>query len=253
MKNKVKERINTGGVAIGTITGITDPQLIEAVCLTGVIDFITFDLEHGPMTTETCENLIRIANLAEVTPFVRPLKKDGRAILPFIDAGAQGCQVPLVETAEDVQEIQSGMLYPPLGNRGLAMVRSAQFGIGKPIAEYVRIANQEMILIAQIETQQAIQNIDELVNYPEIDIYYIGPVDLSLSYGHPGNPNHPDVVRAIATAETSFLQAGKVLGTIARNADQATSLIKRGYQFLAVPLTSFILQAVKDFAQDIDQ
>jgi 4-hydroxy-2-oxoheptanedioate aldolase len=249
MVNTTKDKLKAGETVIGPLTGIMDEQLIEALGWSGVFDFITIDIEHSPITTETCERLIRAANSAGLTPLFRPLHTQARSLLRFFDAGAQGVQAPLVETVAGIREITDGMLYPPLGQRGLAMVRAARFGQGITAADYVEKANQEMLLVAQLETRRAVENLPDLLDCPNIDVYYIGPVDLSISYGHPGRPDHPEVAAAMERVEKQVLRAGKMLGTIARNAEQAQDLIRRGYRYLAIPLTGFIVQSAKKLVE----
>lgn len=248
--NRTKEKLQKGEVAIGLLTGITDEQLLEALGYSGAFDFLTIDIEHSPMSTETCERLIRVADVSGMTPLIRPLHNEPRSLLRFLDAGAMGFQAPLVEIPEDVRGLLDGMLYPPQGQRGLAMVRAARYGFGEPVAEYVARANKDMLLVAQLETRKAVENLPALLDTPGIDVYYVGPVDLSLSYGHPGKPDHAEVVNAIESIRTQVLAAGRTLGTIARNAEQARQLVESGYRYLALPLTGLFVQAARRLADE---
>lgn len=246
--NNTKAKLQSGEVAVGLLTGITDEQLVEALGYSGAFDFLTIDIEHSPMDLETCGRLIRVADVSGMTPLIRPLFNEARSLLRFLDAGAQGFQAPLVETPQDVRGLLEGMLYPPEGQRGLAMVRAARYGFGEPVAQYVKRANEDMLLVAQLETRKAVENLPVLLDTPGIDVYYVGPVDLSISYGHPGQPDHPEVAAAIESIRSQVLAAGKTLGTIARNPEQAQQLVETGYSYLAIPLTGLFVQAARKLA-----
>jgi 2-dehydro-3-deoxyglucarate aldolase/4-hydroxy-2-oxoheptanedioate aldolase len=153
------------------------------------------------------------------------------AIKRILDAGAYGIMVPYVNTKSDAEAAVRACRYPPEGIRGVARSPRAQ-GFGQNAAEYLSKANEEILLIVQAETAQAISNLDSILEVPGVDVVFIGPVDLASSLGHLGDINHPEVRSAIATIESKVLKAKKALGTVSPSWEKARELYDRGYQMV---------------------
>jgi 2-dehydro-3-deoxyglucarate aldolase/4-hydroxy-2-oxoheptanedioate aldolase len=139
--------------------------------------------------------------------------------------------VPYVNTKADAEAAVRACRYPPEGIRGVARSPRAQ-GFGQNSKEYFARANDEILVIVQIETAQAISNLDSILDVPGVDVIFIGPVDLASSLGHLGDINHPEVRSAIATIENKVLKVRKALGTVSPNWDRARELYGRGYQMV---------------------
>jgi 2-dehydro-3-deoxyglucarate aldolase/4-hydroxy-2-oxoheptanedioate aldolase len=151
----------------------------------------------------------------------------------ILDAGAYGLMIPYVNTKEEAVRALQACKYPPQGIRGIAgSVRAA--GYGRDTASYLKRANDEIFIMLQVETPQAIENMEEIATVPGIDALFIGPMDLSTSMGHFGNPAHPEVQAAIAKAEAKAKKLGLPLGTISGSWDQAKALYDRGYQLITL-------------------
>lgn len=185
--NNFKKKIQQEPV-IGIFSKTTDPAFIECSGYAG-FDFIILDMEHGPNTIENIQNLIRAAQIAELLPIVRV--KPGRLSLigEVLDIGACGIQVPHITCADDVKNVIKFAKFYPEGERGLCCyVRAANYSSMDKM-DYLYRANDCLIII-QIEGNEAIQNLDEIIDVSGYDVLFVGPYDLSQSLGVPGQVNH---------------------------------------------------------------
>ena len=156
-------------------------------------DFIIIDMEHLLFDPERFEGIVRAADMTGMTPIFRPSKNDPDLLLPYLDAGAQGVFVPHVATAEDARRVVDAVKYPPDGSRGAGSERAAQYGITTTPAEHVRASNAETLVTVSIEDLVGIQNVDEIAAVNGLDVVCMGPGDLALALGHPGDYDHPAV------------------------------------------------------------
>ena len=155
---------------------------------------------------------MRAAEAAGTTPIVRVPTNAPEEILRFLDTGAQGVLVPQVTTREDAERAVRAARYHPLGQRGLAGTRAADYGLGGSLGPYAQEANETILVQALIEDVRAIDNLPAILAVEGLDIIAIGPSDLSQSLGHPGERNHPAVREAIAEIIRLGVAAGKVVG-----------------------------------------
>lgn len=250
-KNKVKELMRAGKPAVGAFLPILSAQLVETMGYAG-LDFVILDIEHGPGSIETIENLCRAADLGGMMPFVRVTNNfDPTLILRVLDAGAMGVQIPMIESGEQAERVARGARYAPLGTRGLAGVRAAGYG-SIPLAEYVKIANEEVAVIAQIETVKGVENAAAIASAPGVDIVFIGPVDLSLSLGIPGQIGSPLHKETMDKAVNAVLAAGKPVGSLTYSAEHGREQIARGMQYLcvnAVPVYAHCRNMLKELGR----
>ena len=161
------------------------------------------------------ENMVRAAEVSGTAPFARIGLGVHQNILRFLDAGVIGAQIPLVNTGEQARAVVEAVKYPPIGKRGLAGVRAGSFGILESMGDYVASANRETLVTVQVETTEALDNLDDILAVDGVDVVFLGPSDLSSSMGYTGQPTHPDVITAIAGAGKRIAAAGKYAGTIA--------------------------------------
>lgn len=156
-------------------------------------------------------------------------------IKQYLDLGAQNILVPMMDTAAQAAQVVQAMRYPQddsLGGvRGMARARASRWG---HYADYVKRANQEVCLLVQVETRQALKNLDANAATPGVDGVFIGPADLSASKGHVGNAAHPDVQAAIEDAIARILKAGKAPGILTPDRKQVKHYLKLGAVFAAV-------------------
>jgi 2-keto-3-deoxy-L-rhamnonate aldolase RhmA len=195
--NRIKRALRDGQPVIGTmIVEIRQPSVVQLLANAG-FDFVIIDNEHGAFNIETVADLARTAVYLGLTPIVRIPDLTYPYIAQTLDAGAQGIMAPRISNAGQVREVIQMMKYPPVGIRGNALMRGyTQFKSGS-VVEAMAAANEETLFIVQVETRGAIDNIEEIVAVPGVDVALIGPNDLSIALGVPGQMDHPQVHTAI--------------------------------------------------------
>jgi 4-hydroxy-2-oxoheptanedioate aldolase len=228
----IKEKLNRGETVIGTFVRSVEPAIPEVLALSG-FDFIILDGEHSPLEIRSISTLIRAADGANIPAIVRVSENAPFPIMQALDVGASGIQVPQVNSLHEAKRLVAAAKYHPLGNRGLAAThRAAQHGFGSPL-QYTEDANQNTLVASYIETKEAVDAVDAMVELEGIDVFFAGPFDLSQSYGVPGQANHADVQNALDRVSSACQRAGKAAGTIAASTEQAKALMDRGFRFLA--------------------
>ena len=208
----MKRLIKSGSPAYGVSIQFPSSELVEMIGELG-FDWVMLDAEHGSITPDNIEPMIMAAEIRGITPIVRPEKNDPAVINKYLDRGARGVQVPHVNTADEARAVVEACLYHPNGARGLGGGRMADFGWGVPTSEYVKYANKEMLVCVQIEDVAAVENLDEILAVPGIDVFFIGPTDLAQSMGHPGDNGHPDVQELINNLFDRIHATGQTSGT----------------------------------------
>lgn len=228
----------------GIFMGLTSPALVEMSGHAG-FDFVVIDNEHGPAAIETTEHMIRAARCAGIVPIVRVSGANVQEILRTLDVGASGVQVPQVNTPEQAQLAVRAAKYPPLGNRGVAFsTRAAGYGFFGGMT-HVQNSNAETVVITHIETAEAVSNLDAMMAIGGIDVMFIGPTDLSVSMGYPGNPNHPEVQATIADCIKRITAAGIAPGILVGNSEEYHKFADQGVLYLAFNITTVVGGAMK--------
>ena len=193
-KNKVKEALRTGQTSIGIYVATPSPTIIELAGLAG-FDWIRLDWAHAPFDLAAIENLVRAAELHDLTPFMR-LELNEQKIASVLESGVMGIIVPDIETAEDAEAAVHAAKFSPIGKRGMfSAPRKSGYGTisGGDFKEWT---NNEVMVAVQIENLRAIENINEILNVNGIDMVLSGRGDLSNALGVPGQKNHPLVLEA---------------------------------------------------------
>jgi 4-hydroxy-2-oxoheptanedioate aldolase len=245
-KNVIKEKIKAGQPVLGTFVNFYSPTVVE-ICGYAGVDFVIVDAEHGPMVPQGCEEMIRAADVVGITPIVRIAESVPQNILRYLDAGALGVQMPMINTRADAEQVVRSVKYYPLGRRGLAGVRAAAYGLVQPLSEYVQQANQETLVITHVETMDAVHNLPEMLEVEGIDVVFIGPTDLSQAMGYPGRPQEPVVQETIDRVIKQVLASGKAVGTICSSGEQAKRLIDKGVLYLANTGVNLLASATRQF------
>ena len=234
--NRMKAKILAGQPALGVSVMIPSPQVVEIVGRLG-FDWVLIDCEHGTISIETVELMVMAAEASGITPIARPWTNSADAILRLMDRGVMGVQVPHVNTASDARRAVESVKYHSLGRRGLAAAtRPAHYGLGVPAAEYVEWVNRETLVCVQLEEAEALRNVDEILQVEGVDVFFVGPSDLSQSMGYPGRTDVPEVRRAIDQAFATIVAAGKVPGS-AGGTEAIVDYVKKGclYAYTHVP------------------
>lgn len=244
--NALKEKM-VHGAAVGTFVNFYAPSLVEIIGYSG-LDFIVIDDEHGAFSYPQIEELIRVAELAGITPLVR-VSYDNSSVQKALDRGARGIHVPMVNTRADAEAAVMKARFPPLGTRGTAYsVRAARFG-GLKGKEYLDAADENTIIVAHIETRQAVENFDEIVSVPGIDVAFIGPTDLSVSMGYKSEgPNHPAMRDVIEGLFLRGRRHGAVMGFLAGSAEEIVKCAGQGVRYILTVSSGLIAAKFKEIA-----
>lgn len=188
--NRAKARLREGGIAIGTMVSEMRTEEVAHVLAAAGFDFLVVDTEHGSANWETVQTISRAARSAGIAPLVRVTDTLYSLIARALDAGALGLMVPHVETGAAAREIVRCAKYPPEGERGFGL-RPALTDYGRvPVAQAMAWANAETLIFAQIESGRALDNLDDIAAVPGIDVLLVGPNDLAVSLGVPGDLLH---------------------------------------------------------------
>ena len=210
--NTMKQKLQAGQPVFGSMITFPSAPVVEMLGFLGY-DWVLIDNEHGSITVDLAEDLIRAAEFAGTAPIVRPVGNRPEIIAPFLDRGAWGVQVPHINTAEEARAAVSAVKYYPEGERGLfSRGRPADYGFSGSTPEYVAAANRNTLVCLMLEEVEAIANIPELLQVPGVDVYFIGAGDLSQSMGYPGQQTHPEVQALVEQGVRQIAAAGITAG-----------------------------------------
>jgi 4-hydroxy-2-oxoheptanedioate aldolase len=218
----MKKMLHEGHPQLGCSIMIPSPQMVEMVSEAG-FDWVLIDMEHGTIGLETAELMIMAANASAITPIVRPRSNAKAEITSVMDRGAFGVQVPHVNSAADARAALEAVKFGPGDWRGLAAgTRPDSYGLGRPMADFTKASNEQSLVCVQLEHQSAVENADSILAVEDVDVFFIGPSDLSQSMGHPGNAKAPPVKAAIDATMAKIRSAGRIPGMPAsvENVDQ---------------------------------
>ncbi len=210
--NTLKQKLRDGKAAFGVMLTFPAPPIVEMLGYMG-FDWVLIDNEHGSITVDTAEDVIRAAELTGIAPIVRPVVNRPEVIAPFLDRGAWGVQVPHVNTREEAEAAVAACKYFPDGERGsFSRGRPAQYGMGGTTQEYFAKANANTLVCLMLEEVEAISNIAEIVRVKGVDVLFIGSGDLSQSMGYPGQQTHPEVQAVMEQGVKRIREAGIAAG-----------------------------------------
>ncbi len=211
-QNLMKAKIARGEVALGCSVMFPSPQIVEMLGYAG-FDWVLIDCEHGSISLGDVELMAMAADAVGITAIARPRSNSAADIQSVMDRGVAGVQVPHVNTAEDARNAVAAVKFGPGAARGLAAgTRPDRWGLGARMPDFTREANAQSLVCVQIEHQDALANVDDILKVDGIDVFFIGPSDLSQSMGHPGNPKAPPVAAAIDATLAKIRAAGAAPG-----------------------------------------
>ncbi len=246
---KFKEEIKRRPV-FGPFCKTSDPAVIEVLGHAG-FDFVILDMEHGPNSLETTQSLVRAAEIAHIVPIVRVPAEDHEMISKVLDVGAAGVQVPQVAGAKDVKLALRAAKFSPLGERGVCrFVRAAGYSSTEKDV-YFRQANKALLVI-QLEGEEALRNLDEILDIKGPDIVFIGPYDLSQSLGVPGQVEHPTVVEKTKEIVKACLDKGIVVGNFTETPAQTAFWTGQGLRYMSFSVDMGIMyEASKNLVAEL--
>jgi 4-hydroxy-2-oxoheptanedioate aldolase len=229
VKTDLKTRLKASEQLLGAWTMSDSADNAEVMALSG-LDFVLMDHEHGQATIPDAIAQLRAIQGTKCAGLVRAPWNDMVFIKRILDAGIHGIMVPQVNTPEEARAAVAACRYPPLGIRGAAGgTRAASYGLD--MGYYERAAD-ELIIIVQIETPQAVENAAAIAAVDGVDMLFVGPRDLSATIGKLNKMDDPELRALIAKVEDATLKSGKALGTVAPTGPLVKQLFARGYNFL---------------------
>ncbi len=243
--NKFKASLKAGKKNIGLWLSIPDAFVTE-ICATAEFDWLLLDGEHTPNDIRTMLSQLQACQGYNTHPVARPVIGDTHLIKQLLDIGVQSILVPMVDTAEQARALVRACRYPPHGVRGIGF-GTARVSRWDARQGYAQGANDEICLLVQAETREAIQNLDEICGVEGVDGVFLGPSDLAGSYGHLGNPGHPEVQAVIEDGIARIVKSGKAAGILTPDRTLAKRYLDLGATFVAVGLEARVLaQGVRD-------
>jgi len=231
--NGFKDRLRTSGSApqIGTFLMAAAPSTAEALGFCG-FDFLVVDMEHVPIEVSDAVGILRAIAGTPAQAVVRLAWNDRILVKRMLDAGARTLMFPFIQTVEEATAAVSYTRYPPDGVRGVAAIhRASRFG---RVPGYLKSASQDIAVIVQLETPEAIERLEEIAAVPGVDALFVGPGDLAASMGRLGEIDHPEVRALITAAAAKARRIGKPVGIVGANPDLVRSFLSDGYAFAAV-------------------
>lgn len=246
MKNRLKAKLAAGEPAFGLSVMIPSPQVVESAAGLG-FDWVLIDCEHGTIGLETMELMVMAAEASGVTPIVRPRTNAAADILQAMDRGAQGVQVPHVHDAQSARAAVRAVKFHPMGERSLAAgTRASGYGLRGGVGDFIEEANRETLVCVQIEDASALAHVDEMLRVEGVDVFFIGPSDLSQSMGYPGNPKAPPVAKAIEETLAKIVAAGKTPGMPAAT-DAVQAALGKGVRYIYTHLPAILSSGAKAY------
>ena len=248
--NALKQKLRAGGIAVGCFVGYPSAETVEICGLAGY-DFVLIDAEHGPITPESAYHMVLAAEASGTTPLVRVWQNAQPVILRYLDSGAAGVMVPQVNSADEAAAVVRAVKYHPHGRRGMAGVRAAGFGVRQSLPEYIEEANQETMVIVQVENVRAVEALPQILEVPGIDVLFVGPADLSQSMGFPGQLDHPEVQATIDHIIKTAEGHDVTLAMIAGSAEVANREIARGFRMIGASAGALLASASRQLLANV--
>ena len=236
LKSKLRNRERL----FGAWTSLSHPSITEIFARSGA-DFVGIDIEHSTISLEQSQQIIAASQAGGSLCLPRIASHNMEAIKRLLDSGADGIIAPMVSSSAEVEKLISWCKYPPQGRRSFGIARAQ--GYGFDFSEYVKTWNESGILIVQIESIQAVENIEKILSYDEIDGVMIGPYDISGSLGVPGQLDHPRVLEASKRVIAACAEHKKGCGTQIIEPDERRlkEAFSAGYTFVVLASDVFLL------------
>lgn len=232
MGKSLKEKLQQGETVFGCFSLIPSPQIQEIIGVSG-FDFAIIDFEHGTMDLGTAENLMRAQMARGLTTAVRVKPGDLRSIGKVLDMGAEVVQIPQIGSKEEAENAVRAAKFPPRGERGAAHVVRAASYCGVDRSDYYANANEDTMVILQIEGLEAAKQAESIMSVDGVDVIFLGPHDLAQALGVPGQTEHPLVEGKMEELVTLAKKHHKWVGTYVESVRAAEKWSKLGVQYLA--------------------
>ena len=239
LKNFVKEKLKGGRASVGTFVEMNNPDVAEQLSDLG-FDWLVFDVEHGTFTFPEVQRMIQAMGAKpDCIPLVRIPCNDPVYCKWALDIGSYGVVCPFVNTREEALSVVQSCKYPPEGTRGCGPRRASRYGAN--YEDYVKNANEEVLVVVMVETQQALDNLDDILSVHGVDATFVGPDDLSLNLGLFLQKQHPTFKAALTKVIEKCKQHGVAPGMHC-NENNISEAISQGFQFCALNYDDLFLR-----------
>src|ERR687889_49212 len=230
-ENRLKSIWRKGGTVVNGWLHVPSSFSAEVMAHAGW-DSLTIDMQHGPVDYESLVPMLQAISTTDTVPVVRVLWNDPGLIMRVLDAGSYAVICPMINTREEAEAFVGACRYPPEGYRSFGPYRATLYG-GQ---DYTDHANEAVVTMAMIETQQALDNLDQILAVPGLDAVFVGPSDLgqSLGYGPGTDRSEPEVVDAIDRILTAAREHGLVAGIFTGSPEYASRVAEKGFQFVTI-------------------
>lgn len=231
-ENTLMRRLQAGEALIGCWLGMAEPYLAE-ISATAGFDWLLIDGEHAPNDIRSMAAQLAVLEASGSSAVLRLPDDNPAKIKQALDIGAQTLLIPMVESAQQAQQIFRATRYPPLGFRGVgsALARASKFAA---IPDYLTTANDQICVLAQVESRAGLEALDGILAIDGIDGVFIGPSDLAADMGHIGKPAEPEVKNAVLDALKRIRAAGKIAGVLSLDPQYIADCREAGANFLGV-------------------
>ncbi len=238
-RGDLKRRLQKGDTVIGPFIIVPSAVLVDTLGYAGM-DFCIIDTEHGPISMETAADLVIAAQGTGVAPIVRVGWNGEWPVLRALDIGAEGVQVPQINSAEDAVSLVKAAKYAPEGERGLSIFTRAGHYFRNEGEDHISRQNDETMTICHIEGSKGLNNLEAIMEVPGVDVLFLGPYDISQSLGVPGEVRSAKVERAIVSAAGKVRGAGRALGSYAKDVEMGKWLMGLGVQYISINVDATI-------------
>jgi len=237
---KLKEKLRNRERLFAGWVSYAHPSITETFARAG-FDFVAIDMEHSTISIEQGQRIIAACHGEGVPCLPRPVSHSNDWFKPLLESGADGLIVQMVNTPEEIEAIIGHLKYPPIGNRSYGVNRAHAYGFD--FDEYIKCWNDTSSFIIQVESIQAVDNIEKLLAFDEVDGVMVGPYDISGSLGVPGQTTHPSVIEASRKIIEACENAGKSCGTQVADVteDSVQALFDLGYTYAILGSDLFVL------------
>ena len=231
-KSRVLHKLREGSfVQVAGISRVKEPWLAEVVGKIGY-DVVWLDMEHRAFGYDVIDAFSLACRSTAMDLMVRVLKTGYSSPMRALEFGANGIMVPHCRSVEEARQYVEWTRFPPLGRRGVdGAGADADFGLANPL-EYLSRANQETFLVLQIEDREAVECVEAIAGVEGVDLLFVGPADLTISYGVPMQFDHPAIQRAIDRVAGSVAKVGKWWGTTTGSPEAAQAALDRGARMI---------------------
>lgn len=232
MSSDFRSRVLSRELVAGTFINLGSSITAEIAAQSG-FDWLLIDIEHGSADLESLMPQLQAVGGSPAVPLVRIAANEPPRFKRVLDMGAGGVMIPYVSTADEAAQAVAAMRYPPRGIRGVAKLnRGSAFGVN--FEDYFANSHEQLVCVVQIETEDALNNIDEIAAVDGVDVLFIGPLDLSVNMGIAQQFTHERFIKAQAKVVAAAKNAGKAAGILLLNTDMIADTLKAGFSFVAV-------------------